>query len=110
MTKAKLLRLESYNKELEKNLEVYRRSGSPALEETDKLARRASLIGGQDRKELSKLREVSLELFLKCIILNCQIDTQNVDTLMISTFLTVPKFSINVLYLFKLTSESRTPF
>ena len=60
MTKAKLLRLESYNKELEKNLEVFRRSGSPAPDEADKLSRRASLIvGTPDRKELSKLRDVS---------------------------------------------------
>jgi len=62
VTKAKLLRLESYNKELEKNLDVFRRSGSPAPEEADKVAKRASLIGGQDRKELSKLREVSLKI------------------------------------------------
>lgn len=59
MTKAKLLRLESYNKELEKNLEVFRRSGSPAPDEAEKLARRASLIGTPDRKEVLKLRDVS---------------------------------------------------
>ena len=60
VTKAKLLRLEGYNKELEKNLEVFRRSGSPAPDEADKLSRRASLIGTPaERKELSKLRDVS---------------------------------------------------
>lgn len=65
VTKAKLLRLESYNKELEKNLEVFRRSGSPAPDEADKLSRRASLIGTPDRKELSKLRDVSSSV--KCL-------------------------------------------
>ena len=58
--KAKLLRLESYNRELE-NMDVFNKSnGSPGPEETDSSnkSKRASVVL-LDRKDASKLRDVS---------------------------------------------------
>lgn len=55
--KAKLLRLESYNKELE-SMDVFKSNGSPGPEEMDSKSKRASVVM-LDRKDASKLRDVS---------------------------------------------------
>jgi len=57
--KAKLLRLESYNRELE-NMDVFKSNGSPGPEEVESSnkSKRTSVVM-VDRKDASKLRDVS---------------------------------------------------